>query len=185
MMAFVVVVMMMMMCAALTASCLRALVAGGRPTQTPCGAIDPSGRPTVANGRPNQTPRGATDPTGRTTVANGRPAQTPCGTIDPNGRHTVANGRPAQTPCGAHSTHGKTVQASLLTHQFGIVRLDAIPVVSREPGKAKGTPTHESQNFYTCTGQTFTPVSGKLLHLRRAVQNISFLMKLLPQSFIL
>ena len=86
------VVVMMMRLAALTVSCLSALVADGRPTQTPCGAIDPNGRPTVANGRPNQTPRGA---------------------IDPNGRSAVANGRPAQTPCGAHSSHEKTVQASL------------------------------------------------------------------------
>ena len=49
------VVVMMMRLAALTVSCLGALVADGRPTQTPCGAIDPNGRPTVANGRPNQT----------------------------------------------------------------------------------------------------------------------------------
>ena len=74
-----VVLMMMMRLAALTVSCLSALVADGRPTQTACGAIDPNGRPTVANGRPNQTPRGAIDPNGRPTVANGRPAQTPCG----------------------------------------------------------------------------------------------------------
>ena len=42
--------------AALTVSCLSALVADGRPTQTACGAIDPNGRPTVANGRPAKTP---------------------------------------------------------------------------------------------------------------------------------
>ena len=51
-----VVLMMMMRLAALTVSCLSALVADGRPTQTACGAIDPNGRPTVANGRPAQTP---------------------------------------------------------------------------------------------------------------------------------
>ena len=102
-----VVVMMMMRLAALTVSCLSALVADGRPTQTAYGAIDPNGRPTVANCRPAQTPRG---------------------TIDPNGRPTVANGRPARTPCGAHSAQEKNVQAS---------RLDAIPVVAREPGSAK------------------------------------------------
>ena len=44
--------MMMMRLAALTVSCLSALVADGRPTQTACGAIDPNGRPTAANGRP-------------------------------------------------------------------------------------------------------------------------------------
>ena len=65
--------------AALTVSCLSALVADWRPTQTPCEATDPNGRHTVANGRPNQTPRGAVDLNGRPTVANGRPAQTPCG----------------------------------------------------------------------------------------------------------
>ena len=47
-----VVLMMMMRLAALTVSCLSALVADGRPTQTACGAIDPNGRPAVANGRP-------------------------------------------------------------------------------------------------------------------------------------
>ena len=51
-----VVLMMMMRLAALTVSCLSALVADGRPTQTACGAIDPNGRPTVANGRPAQKP---------------------------------------------------------------------------------------------------------------------------------
>ena len=65
---------MMMRLAALTVSCLGALVADGRPTQTACGAIDPNGRPAVANGRPTQTPCGAIDPNGRPTVANGRPA---------------------------------------------------------------------------------------------------------------
>ena len=53
-----VVLMMMMRLEALTVSCLSALVADGRPTQTACGAIDPNGRATVANGRPAQTPCG-------------------------------------------------------------------------------------------------------------------------------
>ena len=52
-------VVMMRRLAALTVSCLSALVADGRPTQTARGAIDPNGRPTVANGRPTQTPCGA------------------------------------------------------------------------------------------------------------------------------
>ena len=72
------VVLMMMRLAALTVSCLSALVADGRPTQTACGAIDPNGQPAVASGRPTQTACGAIDPNGRPTVANGRPAQTPC-----------------------------------------------------------------------------------------------------------
>ena len=54
-----VVVVVMMRLAALTVSCVSALVAHGRPAQAPCGAIDPNGRPTVANGRPAQTPCGA------------------------------------------------------------------------------------------------------------------------------
>ena len=51
-------VVIMRRLAALTVSCLSALVADGRPTQTACGAIDPNGRPRVANGRPAQTPCG-------------------------------------------------------------------------------------------------------------------------------
>ena len=39
---------MMMRLAALTVSCVSALVAHGRPAQAPCGAIDPNGRPTAA-----------------------------------------------------------------------------------------------------------------------------------------
>ena len=35
----------------------RPTVANGRPTQTPCGAIDPNGRPTVASGRPTDAAR--------------------------------------------------------------------------------------------------------------------------------
>ena len=50
-MEFVVVIMMRRL-AALTVSCVSALVADGRPNQTACGAIDPNGRPTVANGQP-------------------------------------------------------------------------------------------------------------------------------------
>ena len=62
-------VVIMRRLAALTVSCLGALVADGRPTQTACGAIDPNGRPAVANGRPTQTPCGAIDPNGRPTAA--------------------------------------------------------------------------------------------------------------------
>ena len=53
-----VVVVMMMRLAALTVSCVSALVAHGRPAQAPCGAIDPNGRPTVAHGRPADAVRG-------------------------------------------------------------------------------------------------------------------------------
>ena len=52
------VVVMMMRLAALTVSCVSALVAHGRPAQAPCGAIDPNGRPTVAHGRPADAVRG-------------------------------------------------------------------------------------------------------------------------------
>ena len=109
----VVLMMMMMRLAALTASCLSALVAARRPFQTACGATDPNGRHTVANGRPTQTACGAIDPNGRPTVANGRPNQTPRGAIDPNGRPTVANGRPAQTPCGTHSAQRREATSAL------------------------------------------------------------------------
>ena len=51
-------VVIMRRLAALTVSCLSALVADGRPTQTACGAIDPNGRPTVAHGRPADAVRG-------------------------------------------------------------------------------------------------------------------------------
>ena len=70
-----VVVVMMRRLAALTVSCVSALVADGRPTQTACGAIDPNGRPAVASGRPTQTPCGAIDPNGRPTAATRLPAR--------------------------------------------------------------------------------------------------------------
>ena len=49
-------VVIMRRLAALTVSCLSALVADGRPTQTACGAIDPNGRRAVRRRAGPSTP---------------------------------------------------------------------------------------------------------------------------------
>ena len=103
---------MMMRLAALTVSCLSALVANGRPAHSmthPDYDVLHSMMELVVVVTMMRL-AALTVSCVSALVAHGRPAQAPCGAIDPNGRPTVAHGRPADAVWGhrpQRPTHGR------------------------------------------------------------------------------